>query len=92
MNSRSLEEVLNKINDAEHSAEEKVVEQPAPGSEGLVFEEHKLEVDTVAAEPAPVAEPAPAAEPSVSAEPDSPAADTMVPPPPPARSTDEAGV
>ena len=55
MNSRSLEEVLNKMNDAEHAAEKKVVEQPSPGAEGLVFEEHKLEVSAKAAEPAPVA-------------------------------------
>lgn len=55
MNSRSLEEVLNKINDAEHAAEKKVVEQPSPGAEGLVFEEHKLEVSAKEADPAPVA-------------------------------------
>ena len=48
MNSRSLEEVLSKMNDAESVAEKKIVEQPAPGAEGLVFEEHVTEVGNTA--------------------------------------------
>ncbi len=41
MNSRSLEEVLNKLNEAEPAAENKVTEQPSPDAEGLVFEYHE---------------------------------------------------
>lgn len=40
MNSKSLEEILDKINSAEATDQEKVVEQPSPDAEGLVFEYH----------------------------------------------------
>ena len=40
MDSKSLEEVLDKINALEAVSEKKVVEQPSPDAEGLVFEYH----------------------------------------------------
>jgi len=51
MDSKSLEEILEKLNSADLAEEESAVEQPAPGAEGLVFEyqdnEEKSEPESV---------------------------------------------
>ena len=43
MDSKRLEEILDKLNAADSANEETPVEQPSPDAEGLVFEYHKEE-------------------------------------------------